>query len=266
MSSTRAFRYVAASLCCLCLLVAPAWPQDTDAGMEQVEDVIVVTASRTEQALHEVPAAVSVLSAEQIEEIPADDFGDLLRNVPGMNVSQISARDVNMTTRGSTASLETGQLVLIDGRTLYLDFFGFVMWDFMPVNPREIKQIEAVRGPGSAVWGANAMNGVVNVITKRPKEMTGVSITAGVGELDTVLGGLTAAGASDKVGWKVSLGYYEQEAYPRPTGSIPGTESPLDPDGTESPEFENRGPYETKAPTACCTPASGRSTSTTRPR
>ena len=70
------------------------------------------------------------------------------------------------------------QLALLDGRSLYQDFFGFVMWDFLPVNLNEIKQIEVIRGPASAVWGANALNGVVNVITKSPREMQGTSVHA----------------------------------------------------------------------------------------
>ena len=83
----------------LCLCVAPVFAQDDQQEMEEIEDVIVVTASRTEQRLHEVPAAISVLSAEQMEQIPADDFGDYLRNVPGLNVSQMSARDIQITGR-----------------------------------------------------------------------------------------------------------------------------------------------------------------------
>ena len=233
------------SLLCLSIGAAPVLSQG-DPDMEEVSEVIVITASRTEQVLHEVPAAVSVMSAEQIEQIPADDFADLLRNIPGMNVSQISARDINMTTRGSTASLETAQLVLVDGRTLYLDFFGFVMWDFMPTHPGEIKQIEVVRGPGSAVWGANAMNGVVNVITKRPKEMVGTRLSIGAGELGTVIGSLTTAVAGEKSGFKGTLAYYEQDPYPRPEGSIPGTEGPTNPDGTPYPPFDNKGTEQPK--------------------
>ena len=166
----------------------------------KVEEVVVVTASRTEQHVHEVPAAVSVITAEDIAHMPADDYGDLLRNVPGLNVTQISARDVQVTGRSATGSLSTSQLVLLDGRTLYLDFFGFVMWDFLPVNFGEIKQIEVVQGPGSAVWGANAMTGVINLITKRPKEMTGTTVTLGAGELGTLLGSVTHAGARDRWG------------------------------------------------------------------
>ena len=98
-----------------------------------------------------------------------------------MNITQVSARDINITTRGSTGTLATGQLALLDGRSLYQDFFGFVMWDLLPVNMNEVKQIEVIRGPASAVWGANAFNGVVNVITKSPREMQGTSAVIGFG-------------------------------------------------------------------------------------
>src|SRR5919198_846019 len=83
--------------------------------------------------------------------------------------------------RGATGTLATGQLALLDGRSLYQDFFGFVMWDFLPVNFNEVKQVEVIRGPASAVWGANALYGVVNVIMKSPREMQGSSATFGVG-------------------------------------------------------------------------------------
>ena len=84
--------------------------------------------------------------------------------MPGLNITQVSARDINVTSRAPTGTLATGQLALLDGRSLYQDFFGFVMWDFLPVDLSEIKQIEVIRGPASAVWGANALYGVVNVI------------------------------------------------------------------------------------------------------
>ena len=81
--------------------------------LDQVEDVIVVTASRTEQSLHEVPAAISVLDAETLEKIPSDNYGDILRNVPGLNVSQMSARDINVSGRQATASLANTQLACV---------------------------------------------------------------------------------------------------------------------------------------------------------
>ncbi len=217
--------------------VAQDTPPPAEEPQDQVEEVIVVTASRTEQPINEAPAAISVITAKDIESIPADDYGDLLRNVPGLNVSQTSARDVNMTSRGSTNTLSTSQLVLIDGRSLYLDFFGFVMWDFLPVNPNEIKQIEAVRGPGSAVWGANAMTGVVNLITKRPKEMVGTSILLGGGELSTLYGSIAHAGVSESFSYKLSGGYYEQDPYERPV--IPGVQN-FENSGTSQPKGDLR--------------------------
>ncbi len=227
------------------ILPTGAWAQDDAGAAEQepevVEDVIVVTASRTEQRLQEVPVAMTVISAEQLANTPADDYGDVLRAVPGLNVSQISARDVQIAGRSATGSLSTSQLVLLDGRSVYLDFFGFVMWDLLPVDFREIAQIEVVRGPGSAVWGANALGGVVNLITKSPWEMAGTSITLGGGELGSLHGSLSHAGAGESSGYKVSASYSEQDPYDRPTGNIPGSSPP-----TPYPAFVNEGTEQPK--------------------
>jgi len=192
---------------------------------------IVVTASRKEQALIHAPAAITVIDNEQIEQAAADDYGDLLRNVPGLNVAQTSVRDINMTGRGSTSTLASSQLVLLDGRSIYLDFFGFVMWDLLPIQAQEIERIEVVRGPGSAVWGANAMAGVVNVIGRRPRDIVGTTIVVG-----TPYASIVHAAADDEFAYKVSAGYFEQPAYERPTGIIPGSVPPQ-----TYPEFENTG-------------------------
>ncbi len=228
----------------------PDEQEPAEEPVTEIEEVVVVTASRTEQKLHDVPASITVLSAEQIATTPADDYGDLLRNVPGLNVSQLGTRDVQVSSREATSSLSTGQLVMLDGRTLYLDFFGFVIWEYMPIDTAEIKQIEVVQGPGSAVWGANAVKGVVNVITKSPRELDGTYVKLGGGELETLFGSVThAAVANDKVSYKLSASYYQQEEpYDRPTGVIPGTGTPY-PDfensGTEQPKFDLRLDYDT---------------------
>ena len=239
------FKYFGMGLLAVLLLPCSVWAQDdaADEPQDEVEDVIVVTASRTEQRLQEVPVAMSVISSRELETKPVDNFGDVLRSVPGVNVSQISARDVQVNTRGATNSLANSQLVLLDGRTVYLDFFGFVMWDLLPIDMREIAQIEVVRGPGSAVWGANALGGVVNMITKSPWEMQGTSIVLGAGDLNTLYGTVTHARAGDNWGLKASASYYEMDPYDRPTGSIPGTNTPYPPfenEGTEQPKFDLR--------------------------
>src|SRR5688572_6350190 len=174
------------------MLAAPAFaqqqpppppPENPDEPVSY-EEQVVVTASRGEQQLVNAPATVTLITSETIQNSPAINIGDLLRAVPGLNVSQASARDVNLTTRGATSTLATSQLALVDGRSVYLDFFGMVMWDLVPTNPNDIRQIEVIRGPASAVWGANAMSGVVNVITRSPRELAmqgGTSLTIGIG-------------------------------------------------------------------------------------
>jgi iron complex outermembrane receptor protein len=194
-------------------------------------ETVVVTASRAEEKLVNAPSTMSVITASQIEVAPSQNFGELLRTVPGVNITQVSARDINVTSRGSTGTLATGQLALLDGRSLYQDFFGFVMWDLLPVNLDEVKQIEVIRGPASAVWGANALNGVVNVITKSPREMQGTSAVLGFGAFGRLEGedagglwyvnGTHAAAINDRWAFKLSAGAYSQNALSRPVGVIP---------------------------------------------
>src|SRR5688500_7744568 len=223
--------------------------------MQRFEDTVVVSGSRTEEKLINAPVTMSVITAQQIENAPTRNFAELLRSVPGLNLTQVSARDMNVTTRAATGTLSTGQLALLDGRSLYQDFFGFVMWDFLPVNLNEIKQVEVIRGPASAVWGANAFNGVVNVITKSPREIAGTSVTFGLGTFDRSVGstdgdsgslvyfsGTHAQAINDRWSIKLSGGGYSQDALPRPAGVIagsPGTSYPaFGNTGTTQPEFD----------------------------
>jgi outer membrane receptor protein involved in Fe transport len=200
------------------------------------EETLVVSASRNEEKLVNAPATMSVVTALQIEQAPSQNFAELLRSIPGVNITQVSARDINVTSRGATGTLATGQLALLDGRSLYQDFFGFVMWDFLPVNLNEIKQVEVIRGPASAVWGANAVNGVVNVITKSPREMQGSSAVLGFGSFDGAgsgnrrndgslwyISGTHAAAINDRWAYKLSAGGFSQDSLARPTGVIPCT-------------------------------------------
>lgn len=191
--------------------------QEQEQEVRNIEEVIIVTASRTEQLLLESPVAISVIDSADIALSPAKNYADLLRGIPGLNITQTSARDINMSSRSATGTLDASQLVLIDGRSVYLDFFGFVAWDLLPLDFSEIEQIEVVRGPGSAVWGANAMQGVVNVITKTPRSYgNGFRVRAGGGERGTGFGAFTWTAARPKIAWKVSGAYYTQDAWDRP--------------------------------------------------
>lgn len=238
-----------------------------------VADTVVITASRAETALVDSPATMTVISATEIAAAPSSNYGDLLRNVPGANVVQLSARDFNLVSRQATYTLSNSQLVLLDGRSLYQDFFGFVMWDVLPNNLGDIRQIEVVRGPASAVWGANAMTGVVNVITKAPRESPGIDVSFTGGFLNRNagstkgegVGGLFGANVSvsevlnDQWAYRVSAGYFASDGYARPVGTVPVVADPREPDqmvggatypvdgaGAPGTAFANRGTSQPK--------------------
>jgi len=240
--------------------------KDKKAGEEQVpryEEQVVVTASKVEQQLVNAPATVSVISQQTLASKASQDYAGLFRAVPGVNVTQTSARDINITSRGATGTLSTTQLALIDGRSVYLDFFGFVGWDFLPVNFSEIKQVEVIRGPASAVWGANAMTGVVNIITKSPREMQGTSITMGFGTFNRSVDGQTtdpgngglfytnlthATVINDRWSFKLNAGFYGSDPFARPVGNIDNSFKTPYPafsnTGTEQPKFSGRVDYD----------------------
>ena len=224
-------------------------PEESPVYKEQV----VVTASKTEQALVNAPATVSLITSQTIAE---QRLHQLRRPVPRgarrQRHADLGARHQHHQPRRHL-TLSTSQLALVDGRSIYLDFFGFVAWDFLPVNPGEIKQIEVIRGPASAIWGANAMNGVVNVITKSPRELQGSSVTIGVGGFGRetsnrsegagalfYVNGSHAQAVNDRWAYKFSAGVYTQDPLARPTGAIPnGT-------GTQYPTFTNQGTTQPK--------------------
>jgi iron complex outermembrane receptor protein len=208
---------------------------------QRYEERVVVTASRTEQLLLDAPTAITILDGDLIATSPAGNYADLLRGVPGLNVSQTSARDINITSRSATNTLATTQLVLMDGRTVYQDFFGFVLWDLLPVSFNELDRIEVQRGPSSAVWGANAMTGVVNVITKSPRQLGNhTSFRGGGGEVGTGFFSGLHAGVRDPWSYKISGSYFQQDAWPRPD-NLSGVVFPDSENrGTQQPKFDGR--------------------------
>jgi outer membrane receptor protein involved in Fe transport len=236
------------------------------------EEVVVVSASKVETTLINAPATMSVVTTDTIATSPAQNYGDLLRSVPGLNVIQTSARDINMTSRQSTSVLTNSQLVLLDGRSIYLDFFGLVLWDWVPQSTNDIKQIEVVRGPASAVWGANALTGVINIITKSPRDAEGFGLNLSGGLFNRDDGSRAAEGdgydfggnfsyahaANDKLAYRLSAGYFNSDPYSRPVGTVPLGTHPLDPsiktggapypaDTSGTGAFENRGTSQPKA-------------------
>jgi outer membrane receptor protein involved in Fe transport len=215
---------------------------------------IVVTASKFEEEVVNAPATASVISEQTIRYSPTQNFGDLLRAVPGMNVTQTSAGSFGVNGRAAGGATPYAQLALIDGRTLYQDTVGWIIWSVVPTNLDGVKQMEVVRGPASAVWGAYAMNGVINIITKPPREALGTSFTFGIGTFDRS-GGVAesnrgslyyvnathAQALNDRWAFKLTGSAYTQDAFARPKGTIPNQFN-LYP----SPSFKNEGTTQPK--------------------
>ena len=219
----------------------PGQPPETEETSEDPADIIprftdqiVVSASRVEQEIVNAPAAIAVIPTEVIETTPASNFGDLLRQAPGVNVTQLSNTNYSVTSRGSSGALATAQLVLVDGRSVYQDFFGFTSWDFISVGLDDLERVEVVNGPASAVWGANAMSGVVNLITKAPRDNQGTTLDLRFGAFDRnvtgnpmdtgsqFMGSLTHAQAvNDRFAYRATVSFTRQDALPRPFGEIP---------------------------------------------
>ena len=207
--------------------------QPTDL-LPRFSDQVVVSASRVEQEIVNAPAAIAVISREVIETQAASNFGDLLRQAPGVNVTQLSNTNYSVTSRGSSGALAAAQLVLVDGRSVYQDFFGFTSWDFLSVGLDDLERIEVVNGPASAVWGANAMSGVVNLITKTPRNALGTTLDLRFGAFDrSVTGNPMDTGSqfmgsishtqavNDRFAYRATVSFTHQDALPRPFGEIP---------------------------------------------
>ncbi|MCP9438893.1 MAG: TonB-dependent receptor plug domain-containing protein, partial [Nitrospira sp.] len=133
----------------------------------------VSTALRREQPISQAPSNVYVITAEDIRHSGAVDVPTLLRRIPGIEVMQVTGADFNVSVRGNNQLFANKLLVLVDGRSVYIDVQGFVFWKGLPITLPEIKQIEVIKGPIAALYGFNAYDGVINIITKTPDEMKG---------------------------------------------------------------------------------------------
>jgi len=145
----------------------------TNLSLEDLMNVEVTSVAKEPQKIADAPAAVTVIGQDDIQRSQLGSIPDLLRLVPGMDVAQISANSWAITSRGDNGFLADDLLVLMDGRSLYNAAFGGVTWNAVNYPLMDLDRIEVIRGPGSTLWGSNAVNGVVNIITKSSKDTQG---------------------------------------------------------------------------------------------
>jgi iron complex outermembrane recepter protein len=151
------------------------------ATLEQLMDIQITSASRKEQPASDVAGAVFVITQADIRRSGMTTLPEVLRLVPGVQVAQINANKWAVSIRGFTSLYANKLLVLIDGRSIYNRLFAGVLWDGEDPILEDIERIEVIRGPGAAIWGSNAVNGVVNIVTKSAAETRGLMVRIGTG-------------------------------------------------------------------------------------
>lgn len=155
-----------------------------DIPLSQLNQVNVTSATKTEESENQVAAAIYVISQADISRSGATSIPELLRSVPGLNVARLNSNSWAVTSRGFATDFANKLLVLVDGRSVYNPIFAGVEWDEIVLPMDEIERIEVIRGPGATVWGANAVNGIINIITKKAKDSLGGHVSAGGGSAD----------------------------------------------------------------------------------
>jgi iron complex outermembrane receptor protein len=158
-------------------------------SLEQLGNVEVTTASKQPEEVWKTPAAVFVITSEDIRRSSATTLPGLLRLVPGVQVSRSQSDEWAVGIRGFTSGFSKDLLVLIDGRSVYTPLFEGVYWDVQDLPLEDIDRIEVIRGPAGAVWGENAVNGVINIITKHARDTHGTYASVlGGGTVDRFIG------------------------------------------------------------------------------
>jgi iron complex outermembrane receptor protein len=215
-------------LALLASLALNAWPQlkPADLTTKSIEDLMnirVTSVSKTEQTLSRAASAVFVITPDAIRRSGASNIPDLLRMVPGLDVARINANTWAVSARGFNGRFSNELLVLLDGRSVYTPTFGGVFWDVLDLPLNNVERIEVIRGPGGSVWGANAVNGIINIITRKSSETQGGLLVAGDGNLEQGFGTAQYGGRAGKsTDYRVYAKYLNQGQFPSLAGADGG--------------------------------------------
>lgn len=186
VSSPRCAAFACLRTLSILLAVAPVQAHELDVtrlSLEQLMEIEVTSPAKKPQPLTGIAAAITVISRDDIHRSGASNIPELLRQVPGVQVARIDASRYSVSIRGFSHRFASKLLVLLDGRTLYTPLFAGVYWEAQDVLLEEVERIEIIRGPGGTVWGANAVNGVINIITRDSSKSAGSYVEAGLGNL-----------------------------------------------------------------------------------
>jgi iron complex outermembrane receptor protein len=181
-------------------------------SIEDLGELRVVSMFRRAQSLNETAASMFVITAEDIRRAGVTSLPEALRLVPGVEVARNGASSWTISIRGFNSDLSNKLLVLIDGRSVYSPLFAGVFWDVQDTLLADVDRIEVISGPGGTIWGANAVNGVVNVITRSPEETHGGLVQAGAGTEDRGSAGLRYGGRLGEFDARAYVKYFDRDA------------------------------------------------------
>ena len=211
-----------------CLVVSMAFGRDnaskssvdeTNLTLDQLVNIQVTSVSKKETPLNQSPAAISVITQDDIRRSGLNSIPELLRLVPGMDVAQINASEWAVSARGFNGQYSDKLLVLIDGRSVYNPVFAGVRWDVQDLVLEDLERIEVIRGPGATLWGANAVNGVVNIITKSAKETQGALVSTSFGTQEQPSTSVRYGGQlASNLYYRVYAKYVNQDGFVDSTG------------------------------------------------
>jgi iron complex outermembrane receptor protein len=202
------------------LLSQPKQRDLTDESIEDLMNIQVTSVSKTDQELSRVASAVFVITPDAIRHSGATNIPDLLRMVPGLDVARINANTWAVSVRGFNGRFSDKLLVLLDGLSVYTPTFGGVFWEVLDLPLNNVERIEVIRGPGGSIWGANAVNGVINIISRKASETQGVLLVAGDGNVEQGFGTAQYGGRAGKsTDYRVYTKYLNQGQFTSPTGA-----------------------------------------------
>jgi iron complex outermembrane receptor protein len=183
-------------------------------SIEELMAIEITSVSKKPQALSQAAAAVYVITQEDIRRSGVTTIPEALRMVPGLQVAHITGNKWAISARGFSDLFSKFLLVFIDGRNVYSPLFGGVNWDEVDTLLEDIERIEVVRGPGGTLWGVNAVNGVINIITKDARDTQGGLLTFGGGNYEEGFGGVRYGGkAGDTVYYRTYMKYFDRDNF-----------------------------------------------------
>ncbi|MGH8592071.1 MAG: TonB-dependent receptor plug domain-containing protein, partial [Gammaproteobacteria bacterium] len=190
-------------------------------SLEELMDIEVTSVSKHPERLSETASAIQVITQEDIRRSGATRLPEALRLASNLEVAQVDSSRWSISARGfnSTSNVSNKLLVLIDGRTVYTPLFAGVRWEVQDTLLEDIDRIEVISGPGATLWGANAVNGVINIITKDAKDTRGAVLAGGGGTELNGFGGMRYGGAlTPNLQYRVYGKYFDRDSSVLPDG------------------------------------------------